>query len=84
MREGAAKLDCFLAEPAADRVDRIFEAPRAVEIAVEQGRGIGDAAVEEVICADPDQSEPRHAVGLGGQQAGRDVKKRVGQLRRVL
>ena len=58
----------------------MFEASRAVEIAVEQGRGIGGAAVEEVICGDPDQSEPGHAVGLGFQQAGCDVKKRIGQL----
>src|SRR5580693_9419491 len=83
MREGAAKLDRSLAEPAADRVDRMFEASRAVELAVEQGRGIGGAAVEEVICADPDQSEPVGAVNLGGEQAGCDVKKRIGQLCRI-
>ena len=47
--------------------------------AVEEGRGIGVAAIEEVICADPDQSEPGRAVDFGFQQARCDVKKRIGQ-----
>jgi hypothetical protein len=83
MREGAAKLDRFLAEPGADPIDRMFETSRGVELALEQGGRIGGAAVEEIICADPDQSEPGDAVDLGGQQAGCDVKKRIGQLRRI-
>ena len=54
VREGATKSDRSLTELAADRVDRMFEAFWAVELALEQGRGISGAAVEEIICADPD------------------------------
>jgi hypothetical protein len=54
MREGAAKCDRSLAELAADRVDRMLEASRTVELALEQGGRIGGAAVGEAIRADTD------------------------------
>ena len=72
-RQVAAKPHRVFAELAADPVDGVFDPPRVAELAVEQARRVGGAAVEQVIGTDPDQTEPGEAVGLGGEQAGRDV-----------
>jgi hypothetical protein len=61
----------------------MFEASRAVELAVANRVGDRGRAAEEVICADPDQPEPGDPIDLGGEQAGCDVKNRIGQLRRI-
>ena len=57
-RHAAAQLYRALAEPAANLIHRVFEPPRPVEFAVEQGRRVGRTALDERVGPDSDQLKP--------------------------
>lgn len=82
-RQVSAHSHRALAEPVANLIHRLFEPPRPVEFAVEQGRRVGRTAVDERVGPDADQPKPGNAVGLAGEQGGGGAKQRLGQLGRV-
>ena len=64
-RRAAAQLYRAIAEPAANLIHQTLEPPGPAEFAVEQGRGIGLAAVGELVCP---ASEALWGVGAAMQR----------------